>query len=240
MQAVVLAGGKGTRLRPYTTVLPKPLMPIGDYPVLEILLRQLKRAGTSRVIMAVGHMSHLFEAFFQDGSRYGISISYAFEREALGTAGPLAAMVDDLDEDFLVLNGDLLTTFGFDRLFASHRKNGAAATIGAFTRTVNIDFGVLELGTGNELSNYIEKPMYSFNVSMGINALNAAAVRPYLKKGVRLDLPTLMMQLKQDGRRVCCYREECRWLDIGRPDDYQQAVDLFAAHQSDFLPDGTT
>jgi len=237
VQAVILAGGKGTRLRPYTTVLPKPLMPIGDYPVLEILLRQLKRAGASRIVMAVGHMSHLFEAFFQNGSRYGVDIVYAFEQEPLGTAGPLAAVVDDLDDDFLVLNGDLLTTLGFDRLFDYHRAQGAAATIGAFARTVDIDFGVLEIDADRNLSNYIEKPTYAFDVSMGINALNAAAVRPYLRSGERLDLPALLMQLKQDGRRVCCYREACRWLDIGRPDDYQQAVDLFAAHQGEFLPD---
>jgi NDP-sugar pyrophosphorylase family protein len=238
VQAVILAGGKGTRLRPYTTVLPKPLMPVGDYPILEILLRQLKRAGASRIVMAVGYMSHLFEAFFQDGSRYGLHISYAFEQQALGTAGPLAAILDDLDEDFLVLNGDLLTTFGFDRLFADHQRSGAAATIGAFTRTVDIDFGVLEVGEGNELTKYIEKPTYSFDVSMGINALHAAAVRPYLEPGVRLDLPTLMTQLKKDGHRVCCYREDCRWLDIGRRDDYQQALEVFAAHRSEFLPDG--
>src|SRR5947209_15079054 len=107
MQAIILAGGRGTRLRPYTTILPKPLMPVGDYPILEILLRQLKRAHATRVVLAVGYLSHLFEAFFQDGSRYGLPISYSFEKEALGTAGPLAAILDEADEDFLVLNGDL-------------------------------------------------------------------------------------------------------------------------------------
>src|SRR5262249_10110868 len=116
MQAVILAGGKGARLRPYTTVLPKPLMPVGDYPILEIILRQLKRARATRVVLAVGYMSHLFQAFFQDGERYGLPITYSFEPEALGTAGPLAALLDDADEDFLVMNGDLLTTLRFDRI----------------------------------------------------------------------------------------------------------------------------
>src|SRR5207237_530377 len=142
MQAVILAGGKGTRLRPYTTVLPKPLMPVGDYPILEIILRQLKRADVTRVVLAVGYMSHLFEAFFQDGQRYGLEISYSFETEALGTAGPLGAIVDALDEDFLVLNGDLLTTFSYRNVFAHHKRVDAAATIGAFRRSVDIDFGV--------------------------------------------------------------------------------------------------
>jgi NDP-sugar pyrophosphorylase family protein len=236
MQAIILAGGRGTRLRPYTTVLPKPLMPIGDYPVLEILLRQLKRANTTRVVLAVGYMSHLFEAFFQDGSRYGLSITYSFEKEALGTAGPLAAVLNDADEDFLVLNGDLLTTLDYRQLFEHHRAMRAAATIGVFRRTVDIDFGVLEISAGNELLNYIEKPTYSFDVSMGINAFHTDAVRPYLKPGERLDIPSLMTRLREDGHRVCCYREHCRWLDIGRPDDYQAALEIFEANRDEFLP----
>lgn len=105
MQALILAGGKGTRLRPYTTVLPKPLMPVGDYPILEIIFRQLKHAGVTDIILAVGYMSQLFQAFFQDGSRYGLNVSYSFEDVPLGTAGPIALALDQLDDDFLVLNG---------------------------------------------------------------------------------------------------------------------------------------
>jgi NDP-mannose synthase len=236
MQAIVLAGGRGTRLLPYTTVLPKPLMPIGEYPILEIILRQLKAARATRVVLAVGYLSHLFEALFQDGSRHGLPISYSLEKEALGTAGPLAALLDEADPDFLVLNGDLLTTLNYRSLFEYHKRMNAAATIGVFTRKVNIDFGVLEIGENNELLNYLEKPTHSFDVSMGINAFNASAVRPYLKAGVRLDIPALMTQLRQDGHRVCCYREDCRWLDIGRPDDYQTALETFSAHQHEFLP----
>jgi NDP-sugar pyrophosphorylase family protein len=236
MQAVILAGGKGTRLRPYTTVLPKPLMPVGDYPILEIILRQLSRADVTRVVLAVGYMSHLFEAFFQDGKRYGLEISYSFETEALGTAGPLAAILDTLEEDFLVLNGDVLTTFSYRNVFAHHKQAGAAATIGAFRRSVDIDFGVLEIGADGALVDYIEKPTYSFDVSMGINVFNVESVRPYLLPGVRLDIPTLMKQLRRDGHRVSCYREECRWLDIGRLDDYQAADEIFAARRDEFLP----
>jgi NDP-sugar pyrophosphorylase family protein len=236
MQAVILAGGKGTRLRPYTTVLPKPLMPIGDYPILEIILRQLKHAHVTQVILAVGYMSHLFEAFFQDGRRYGLDIQYSFEQKALGTAGPLAAMLDQLDEDFMILNGDLLTTLSYQNLFAHHTKSAAAATIGAFRRSVVVDFGVLEMNGSNELVKYIEKPTHTFDVSMGINVLKLSAVRPYLVPGQHLDLPAVMSQLMRDGHRVCCYREDCRWLDIGRLDDYQAAVEIFGSSQDEFLP----
>jgi NDP-sugar pyrophosphorylase family protein len=238
MQAVILAGGQGSRLRPYTTVLPKPLMPIGDYPILEIILRQLKRNSVGRIVLAVGYMSHLFEAFFQDGSRYGLQISYSQEKEPLGTAGPLAAVIDDLDEDFILLNGDLLTTLNYRNLFAYHKETRAAATIGVFSRSVNIDFGVLKVSEDRRLVDYIEKPTYEFEVSMGINVLNAASIRPYVSRGTRLDVPSLMKQLSADGHRVCCYREDCRWLDIGRLDDYQTAIEIFAARRNEFLPDG--
>ena len=237
MQAVILAGGQGSRLRPYTTVLPKPLMPIGDYPILEIILRQLKRNQVGRVVLAVGYLSHLFEAFFQNGTRYGLQISYSMEKEPLGTAGPLAAVIDELDEDFILLNGDLLTTLSFRNLFAHHKAQKAAATIGVFKRSVQIDFGVLHVNESRELVDYIEKPTYDFEVSMGINVLNTASIRPYVSRGTRLDVPSLMKQLRADGHRVCCYRENCRWLDIGRLDDYQMAIDIFAARRDEFLPD---
>lgn len=236
MQALILAGGKGKRLRPYTTVLPKPLMPVGDYPILEIILRQLKQAGFDEVILAVGYMSQLFQAFFQDGSRHGLKITYSFEDHPLGTAGPMAPLMDRLDEDFLIMNGDLLTTLNFRDLFAFHRERKAAATIGLFRREVNIDFGVIESDEEQRLIRYIEKPTYSFAVSMGVSAINREAVRPHLTAGVNLDLPDLMSRLVAQGRPVLCYQEPCRWLDIGRVDDYQTAIEIFASQQSEFLP----
>ncbi|MCU1385413.1 MAG: nucleoside-diphosphate-sugar pyrophosphorylase [Acidobacteria bacterium] len=240
MQAVILAGGRGTRLHPYTTVLPKPLMPIGDHPILEIILRQLQHHGVTRVILAVGHMSHLFEAFFQDGRRFGLEVTYSFEDAALGTAGPLASILDKLDENVLVLNGDLLTTLNFNRLVAHHLEHRAAATIGTFRRHVDIDFGVLELNDEADLVRYVEKPRYTFDVSMGINVLNVDSVRAHLKPGVRMDLPTLMQLLVSEGKRVCSYREECQWLDIGRVDDYRAAVELFQANHAGFMPNSST
>lgn len=236
MQALILAGGRGTRLRPYTTVLPKPLMPVGDYPILEIILRQLKYFGFEEVILAVGYQSHLFQAFFQDGERFGLRIRYSFETEALGTAGPLALVLDQLQQDFLVMNGDLLTTLNYRNLWEHHENSGAAATIGLYQRDVNIDFGVIESDGDGRLLRYIEKPTYHFDVSMGVNILNTQAIRPYLIPGKHLDLPQLMSTLSENGRPVRCYREPCYWLDIGRIDDYQTANEIFGTRQAEFLP----
>jgi NDP-sugar pyrophosphorylase family protein len=237
MQAVILAGGKGTRLRPYTTVIPKPLMPVGELPILEIILRQLKRAGVTEVILAVGYMGQLLEAFFQDGHRLGLRITYSFEERALGTAGPLALLMDRLHEDFLIMNGDLLTTLDYRNLFEAHLRTGAAATISVCTREVKIDFGVVETGAADVLERYIEKPVYQFDVSMGINVLKTAMIRPHLKTGEPLDIPTLITELRQGGRLVHCFREACYWLDIGRVDDYQAASETFDARRAEFLPD---
>jgi NDP-sugar pyrophosphorylase family protein len=182
-------------------------------------------------------MSQLFQAFFGDGSRYGLRIDYSFETEPLGTAGPLALMLDALEDDFLIMNGDLLTTLGYARLFEYHRAQRAAATIGLYPRNVTIDFGVIEQGADGRLANYIEKPTYDFTVSMGINVLHAPTIRPYIVPGQYLDLPTLMMRLHNDGHPVFCYREECYWLDMGRVDDYRLAHETFDADPSRFLPD---
>jgi NDP-mannose synthase len=237
MQALILAGGRGARLHPYTTVIPKPLMPVGDYPILEIIIRQLKLAGVDEVIMAVGYMSQLFQAFFQEGDRYDLKISYSFESKALGTAGPIALVIDRLGDDFLVLNGDLLTTLSYNNLFSYHKESKAAATIGVYAREVNIDFGVVESNDENRLVNYIEKPTYHFNVSMGVNVLNAVSVKPYLTPGEYLDIPTLLMRMCEDHLPVVCYSEPCYWLDIGRVDDYRVANETFEAKRSEFFPD---
>ncbi len=236
MKAIILAGGKGTRLHPYTTVIPKPLMPVGDYPILEIILRQLKTAGVTEVIIAVGYLSQLLQAFFQDGSRLGLKLTYSFEEKPLGTAGPIALAIDQLDGDFIIMNGDLLTTLNYKNLFAHHQKNSAAATIGAYEREVKIDFGVLETKDG-QLERYIEKPTYKFEVSMGVNILNKEKVVPYLKAGDYLDIPDLMIKLRNDGHKVLCYREPCYWLDIGRIDDYQAATEVFESRKKEFLTD---
>lgn len=236
MKAVILAGGKGARLRPYTTVIPKPLMPVGGYPILEIILRQLRYYGVDEVILAVGYMAQLFQAFFQAGERYGIKISYSFEEQPLGTAGPISLLIDQLDEDFLILNGDLLTTLNYRHLLDFHRQKAAAATIGLYRREVKIDFGVIEPDSTGLLTNYIEKPTYHFMVSMGVNVLNPQQVRPFLTPGKHLDLPDLMLKLRSAGLPVYTFSDPCYWLDIGRVDDYQVANEVFEERRAEFLP----
>tara|TARA_B100000401_G_scaffold438440_1_gene387142 strand:- start:14384 stop:15100 length:717 start_codon:yes stop_codon:yes gene_type:complete len=235
MQALILAGGKGTRLRPYTANLPKPLMPIGDVPILEILVKQLESAGVTSIIMAVGYLSHMIEAYFKDGSDFGVSIKYSHEKKPLGTAGPISLVLDYLEDNFLILNGDLLTTLDFQNLYKAHINNKAAATISTFTRKVNIDFGVLELNQDNLLNNYIEKPTYEYKVSMGINVFNKNAIKEYINKDEYLDIPSLMMSLTKDNKKVFCFQEECKWLDIGRVDDYQEAIKVFSKNKEEFL-----
>ena len=235
MQALILAGGKGTRLRPYTNVLPKPLMPVGDMPIMEIILRQLKYCGVDSVILAVGYMHHLFEAFFQNGERYGLSIKYSFEDKPLGTAGPISLIMDQLEDDFLVMNGDILTTLNYSALFDDHLKKGAAATISLHRRDVNIDYGVIEYDANNCLIGYREKPVYHYDVSMGVNILNKQSIQRVIKPNTYLDIPDLMTQLSLSGNKVNCYHEDCEWLDIGRVDDYKIATDLFEKNKANFL-----
>lgn len=235
MQALILAGGRGTRLQPYTTVLPKPLMPIGEYPVLDIVLRQLRNAGVTDVILAVGYLGHLFQAYFEDGARYDLDIAYSFESEPLGTAGPIALVIDQLAGDFFAMNGDLLTSLDFQSLMAHHKANKASATISLHSREVKIDYGIVEYDERGILKRYNEKPTLSYDVSMGINVLNAQAIKPYLVSDRYLDMPDLLMQMRDDDHIVACYKEECYWLDIGRQEDYQIALDEFEANKSAFL-----
>lgn len=235
-RAIVLAGGRGTRLAPYTTVLPKPLMPIGDMPILEILLRQLRRAGIRHVTLAVGHLAALLEAYFGDGSRLGISLDYSYEDEPAGTAGPLA-LLDDLDDTFLVMNGDLLTSIDFLDLLGSHRARGAAITVGLFEKQVPLDLGVVETSEDGRVTNYIEKPTLTYDVSVGIYAMQPTVLQ-HIDRGERLDLPDLVLRLIAAGADVHAYRFSGTWFDIGRPDDYAAASEHFERERDELLADG--
>lgn len=224
-RVVILAGGKGTRLKPYTTVFPKPLMPIGEMPILEIVLKQLRFFGFRKITMSVNHLADLIQTFFGDGSKLGLCITYCMEDMPLGTAGSIS-LVEDITKNFLVMNGDLLTTIDYSAMMRSHISSESAATIGAFPREVKIDFGVLELGDKGELLQYKEKPQYEFLVSMGVNVFHESVLE-FIPKGQYLDIPTLIMNLKNAGKQVLAYRSECQWLDIGRPDDYENALEIF-------------
>lgn len=234
MKAVILAGGKGTRLAPYTKVLPKPLMPVGDMPILEIIMRQLKHAGVDEVILTVGHMAGLLRAFFNDGEQLGLRIRYNYEENPLGTAGPLA-LVEGLDDTFVVTNGDVLTTLRLNDMLAFHKEQGAAATIAMHKREVKIDLGVILCNGGPEVVGYIEKPTYDYSVSMGIYLFEPRVIN-YIPKGEYLDFPNLVHLLLGAREKVVGYTFEGYWQDLGRPDDYEQANQDFEQLRSEFLP----
>lgn len=236
MKAVILAGGKGTRLAPYTKILPKPLMPIGDLPILEILLRQMKRAGVAEVILTVGHLAELLRSFFQDGSRFGLRIDYSYEDKPLGTAGPLSLVRDRLNETFIVSNGDVLTTLDLRQMIAAHRKSGAMAMIAMQMRQVKIDLGVLKCNGNLELTGYVEKPTFDFRVSMGIY-LFEPSVLDYIPYNEYLDFPDLVLRLLEAGERVIGFPFDGYWQDLGRADDYEQAVQDFESLRPQILGD---
>jgi NDP-sugar pyrophosphorylase family protein len=224
-RAVILAGGRGTRLGAYTAVLPKPLVPLGDMPVLEVLLRRLRRFGVARATLAVNHLASLIQAYFGDGEKFGIDIDYVVEDEPLGTAGPLAG-VTGLDRSFFVVNGDLLTDLDFAALAAAHQRNRAAATVGLYRREIKLDFGIVEIDNDQQVTDYLEKPVHSSLISMGAYVMEPAALQ-YIGRGRRLDLPDLVRTLIRSKERVSGYVHQGYWLDIGRPDDYGQAQEDF-------------
>ncbi len=234
MQAVVLAGGKGRRLEPYTTLLPKPLMPVGEYPVLEILLRQLKAQGFEEVILAVGHLAELIEAYFQDGRRWGLRIHYSREPEPLGTVGPLALLQEHLAPHFLVLNGDILTELPFGEVLRFHEQQHTPLTIAINRRTVEVDFGVVD-HENHRLVGYHEKPVISYWVSMGVYAFQREVLR-HVPRGQHFDLPDLVQALLAAGESVAVYPFEGFWLDIGREDDFRAAQRAFAERKEQLLP----
>lgn len=234
MKAILLAGGKGTRLAPYTTILPKPLMPIGDQPILEIVIRQLARAGFTDITLAVGHLAELIRAYFGDGRKLGVQLTYSREESPLGTAGPIS-LVPDINDTFLVMNGDLLTTIDYAALLAYHRARGAIATLTAYAREEKIDLGVLHSDPDNWLTDYVEKPTYQYHVSTGIYVFEPA-ILGYIPAGQRLDLPDLILNLLKQQQKVNIYKFEGYWLDIGHPADYEKAIHEFEDNQMKFLP----
>ncbi len=225
MKTIILAGGIGRRLLPYTVVLPKPLMPVGDYPVLEILIRQLKKHGLKDITLAVGHLGHLIETYFGAGRKFGVRIKYQYEDKPLGTVGPLAN-IRGLNKTFLVMNGDLLTLLNYSKLIEYHHRQNALATIAAQKRSVQVDFGVIKNNSQNVVTQYIEKPQLFYQVSMGAYVFEPEVLK-FIPENKKLDFPKLINLLLQKRKRVSIYPSSDFWLDIGRPDDYARAVDVF-------------
>jgi len=237
-RAIVLAGGLGTRLRPYTTVLPKPLMPVGDRPILDIVIRQLKAAGFDRVTIVTGYLAELIEAFFRNGESYDIPIDYFRESEPLGTVGALS-MIEGLgDGDFLVMNGDVLTDIDYAGLLDQHSESGAAATIATKKRDVQISLGVLMFGDPEDderLTGYMEKPKIRYEASMGVYCFSPRVLE-HIERGVRLDFPDLVLKLIEADEQVRAWRSDDYWLDIGRHDDYETAMEEFEEIRSRLIP----
>lgn len=234
-QAVVMAGGKGTRLHPYSAVLPKPLMPLGDMPILELLIRRLKNSGVEEVILAVNHLRHLIEAYFGDGRKFGVKVTYSGEENPLGTAGALGNMLDVLDDHFYLMNGDLLTTINLKRMAQQHIATKADASIGIYEREHKIDFGLIEVDSDGMMAAYREKPSRKYFVSMGLYILGREAVREHVADVGYIDMPTLLLKIKDKAGRLHCFNDDCIWLDIGRPDDFAMAQEIFERNPKVFL-----
>lgn len=234
MKAVVLAGGRGKRLIPYTTIFPKPLMPIGDMPILEVVIRQLKRHGCEEITVAVGHLAELVMAFLNDGKKFDLKINYSIEDKSLGTAGPLS-LIKGLDETFFVMNGDVLTDLNYSELYQYHKGGNAIATVASYERNVKIDFGVIETDSNDFIQQYIEKPSFNYRVSMGIYVFEPLVLK-YIKLNTYFDFPDLVRSLITEGQKVASYLFKGYWLDIGRPDDYEKAINEFEQNKNIFLP----
>ncbi len=234
VKAVILAGGKGTRLHPFTVTFPKPLMPLGDTPVVETLIQRLIGYGCRDVTLTLGHLAELTKAYFalRSEAHKSLTLRFVHEVEPTGTAGSLA-LVPDLTSTFITMNGDILTDLDFGALLVAHRKQGAILTIACHNKQVKIDLGVLKLDQDGSVVDYIEKPVQTYPVSMGIYVYEPRVLR-YIEPGQYLDFPNLVLKLIRAGEVVHAHQTECLWLDIGRPDDYARAQELYAEERSKF------
>ncbi|MEU5696697.1 nucleotidyltransferase family protein [Actinosynnema sp. NPDC020468] len=236
MHAVILAGGRGVRLRPYTTALPKPLVPIGEeYAILDIILQQLRAHGFDRATLAIGHLGALIRAFVGDGSKWGIRVDYAEEKMPLSTIGPLLNFVDQLPDHFLVMNGDVLTDLDYVALLDHHLSSKAPLTVATYQRKVKIDFGTLATDGGGRIVEFVEKPVLSYGVSMGVYALSRKTLTPY-PRNVPFGLDELVLDLLARDEPPAAFEFDGYWLDIGRPDDYDEANRCFEEVRSALLP----
>jgi NDP-mannose synthase len=234
MKAVVLAGGRGARLAPYTSILPKPLMPVGERSILEIVVEQLERAGVVDISFCVGYLSHLIKAVFDNRENGHVNISYAHEQNALGTAAPLL-LVGDLDDTFLVMNGDVLTTLDYRELVRYHREQGNILTIATHERAIKIDYGILHLDVRQQVRDFEEKPEITSLVSMGVYVMEPEVLE-HIPENVHFDFPDLVVALLEAGLPVGAYRYDGLWFDIGRQEDYQLASEAWSNGENGHAP----
>ncbi|MDQ7092674.1 sugar phosphate nucleotidyltransferase [Desulfosporosinus sp. PR] len=225
MQAIILAGGRGVRLDPFSRILPKPLFPIGDKPIAEILVHQLQRAGVDEIIMCLGYLADFIKLYFQDGSYFGLTIRYSVETDPLGTAGPLR-LIEDLEDNFLVVNGDELTTLDFEALYKHHLAMQADMTVAVQKKSVCSSFGVLETKNG-QITAYSEKPTIDYWASMGIYVINKR-ILPLIPENARFDMPDLVQRLILEQAKAVSYESEDLWFDIGTIADLEKAKEKYS------------
>lgn len=234
--AVLLAGGLGSRLQPYTAVIPKPLVPIDKESIAEILLDQLAHRGIKRVFLSIGYLGHLIQAVLGDGARFGLEIHYQREDKPLGTVGPLALLAERLPDDFLVLNGDVLSDIDFGALLQNHVQNGRTLTVATYPRQVKVDLGVLQTGPDGHVQAFVEKPTYDYLVSMGVYAMNKRVLQ-YFQAGQAFGFDQLVLAMLAQGDPVGTFDwSHGRWLDIGRPSDFALAQETFRSERRFYLP----
>jgi len=233
-EAFILAGGKGVRLRPYTTLIPKPLVPIGDHSIIEIVLRQLAAHGFTRATIAIGHLGQLIRAYVGDGSQWGIEVRYTHEDTPLGTIGPALLDLDERPEHFLIMNGDVLTDLDYSHFLDTHVCSNAPLTVATYEREHKVDFGVLDIA-GASIVRFREKPTYTYSVSMGVYAVAAETLRAY-PPGRPFGFDDLILDLLSRGEGPSSYPFKGFWLDIGRPDDYDRANLEFGELRPVLLP----
>jgi NDP-sugar pyrophosphorylase family protein len=236
MRAVILAGGRGARLAPFTTVLPKPLLPVGDTPILEVVVRQLAHAGIRHITLTLGYLSTLFRAYVAQHKYLSrlATIDFVEEEQPTGTAGSLAS-VSGLDDTFLVMNGDILTNLDYRALLNYHASQDAWITIAAHRKLVKIDLGVLETDAEGRVRNYIEKPTKDYAVSMGIYVYDPKVLQ-FIAPGEFLDFPDLVLRLIKAGKKVTTFPNDATWLDLGRPEDLHRATEIFLEREQEFVP----
>lgn len=221
-RAIILAGGKGTRLKPYTITLPKPLVPIGEKPILEIIINKLKKHGFNHITITVNHFADIIKAFFGDGSKWDLKIDYSLENKPLGTMGPLT-LIDDLPENFLIMNGDVLTDLNFDKFYNEHLLRKSNFTVAAHKRLDKVEYGVLHSNDNSELIGFEEKPINQYLVSMGVYMMNKKNI-DFIPPNTFFGFDHLMHLLIDQKNPPFIYEFDGYWLDIGRPDDYEKAI----------------
>lgn len=222
MQAILVAGGQGKRLQPYTLVIPKPLIPLKDEPIMEVIVKQLKKNGFKQIHMCIGYFGELLQTFFGDGSKYKLKITYSKETKPLGTIGPLT-LIESLDDDFLVMNGDTLSDMNYKELLKKHKLSKSALTIATFSKKVKIELGILEYNSDRSLKDYIEKPTLSYEVSTGIYALNKKVIK-LLKHNEYFDFPSLVKLLLKKGMKVNTVHHGGIWHDLGSIESFESAL----------------